>query len=279
MCKVLEETPGALALGPFIEAEERGAPLLEIRRIEKGRNLTIRFLIEAPARSGQWGGISTIIINTLFLILFTLLFSVPIGVFAAIYMVEYAKQGRLMGVLRMGTETLAGIPSIVFGLFGHLFFVRILGFGIGFLSSTLTVTLMILPTLIRTAEEALKAVPLSFREGSLALGATKLQTTLRVTLPAAYPGILTGIILSLGRTVGETAVLLYTLGSSYELVRGPSSSARVLSLHLYMLFSEALSFERAFATGAVLVFIILIVNYATTRIISRKIAYSGKTQT
>lgn len=275
-CDRLKTTRGAVGLCFYDRAQERELLIVDMLRHETGWNLDIPFLLEAPARSGAWGGISTIIINTLVLIVFTLLFSTPIGVFAAIYLVEYPKQGRLMSVLRMGTETLAGIPSIVFGLFGNIFFVNMLGMGIGFISSTLTVTMMILPTIVRTSEEALKSVPMSYREGSLALGATKLQTIFKVVVPAAIPGILTGIILGVGRVVGETAVLLYTLGSNYELVRGPSSSARVLSLHLYFLFSEAISFERAFATGAILIFIILIVNFATTRLISRVNRMSGR---
>jgi len=266
---------GAAGLCYYDEALEADLMTLEVSRREVRGNLTIPFLIEAPARSGKWGGISTIIINTVFLIIFTLLFAAPVGVLAAIYLVEYAKQGPLVSVLRMGTETLAGVPSIIFGLFGNIFFVNMLGMGIGFISSTLTVTMMILPTIIRTSEEALKSVPMPFREGSLALGATKLQTIFKVVLPAAIPGILTGLILGLGRVVGETAVLLYTLGSNYELVRGASSSARVLSLHLYFLFSEAISFDRAFATGAILIFIVLLVNYSTTKLISRAGRMSG----
>ncbi len=266
---------GAIALVPYSLAARNDLQILDVLRRERGPNLSLDFLFKPPARSGQWGGISYIIVNTFFLILFTLLISTPVGVAAAIYLVEYAKQGRLVSVLRMGTETLAGVPSIIFGLFGNIFFVQILGLGIGFISSTLTVTLMILPTMVRTTEEALKAVPMTYREGSLALGATKLQTIFKVVLPAASPGILTGIILSVGRTVGETAVLLYTLGSSYELVRGPSSSARVLSLHLYLLFSEAISFERAFATAAVLIFIILAANITTTRLVGRMNRLTG----
>ena len=266
---LIRNTEGAAALGSYGSLEAGALDYIPVLRNEKGWNLTWHFIFEAPARSGQWGGISYIIINTFFLILFTILFSTPVGIMAAIFLVEYARQGRLMRILRMGTETLAGIPSIVFGLFGFIFFVQICGFGIGFISSTLTITLMVLPTIIRTSEEALKSVPQSFREGSLALGATKLQTILKVVLPAASPGILTGIILAIGRTVGETAVLIYTLGSNYDLVRGPTSSARVLSLHLYMLFSEALSFDRTFATGAILVIIVLITNLSTTRIIKR----------
>ena len=264
--RTLKDTDGAIGVVLSKDIAEKELAHVEVQRRERGLNLTLRFLLEPPARSGKWGGISTIIINTLFLIILTLVFSTPIGIAAAVYLVEYAKQGRMVKVLRMGTETLAGIPSIIFGLFGHIIFVRVLGLGIGFISATLTVTLMILPTIIRTTEEALKAVPDSYREGSLALGTTKLQTIWKVVIPAAIPGILTGVILAIGRVVGETAVLLYTLGSSYNLVNSLTSSARVLSLHLYLLFSEAISFERAFATGAILVFIIIIVNFATTRL-------------
>ncbi|OQY34074.1 MAG: phosphate ABC transporter, permease protein PstA [Spirochaetaceae bacterium 4572_59] len=260
-------TNGAVALGHYSSIESEGLSFIPVLRHETGWNLTWHFIFESPARSGQWGGVSYIILNTFFLILFTIIFSTPVGIMAAIYLVEYTNQGRLMRILRMGTETLAGIPSIVFGLFGFIFFVQICGLGIGFISSTLTITLMVLPTIIRSSEEALKSVPQSFREGSLALGASKLQTIIKVVLPAASPGILTGIILAIGRTVGETAVLIYTLGSNYDLVTGPSSSARVLSLHLYMLFSEALSFDRTFATGAILVILVLITNLSTTWIV------------
>lgn len=272
----LESTPGAVGITYWSSLGDFDRTVVSFTRREVRRNLDWHFLVEEPARSGKWGGISTIIINTFFLIIFTLLFSTPIGVLGAIYMVEYAKQNRMMRILRLGTETLAGIPSIVFGLFGFIFFVDMLGMGIGFISATLTVTMMVLPTIIRTSEEALKSVPLSFREGSLSLGATKFQTIMKVVLPAATPGILTGIILAVGRTVGETAVLIYTLGSNYELVRGPSSSARVLSLHLYSLFSEAISFDRSFATGAILIFIILLVNYSTTSLIGQLNRKAGK---
>ena len=274
--QTLSGTSGGIGMTVYKEAVSSDFKILPVERRERGLNLTLRFLFKPPARSGKWGGISYIIINTLLLIVLTLVFSTPIGIAAAVYLVEYAKQGRFVRILRMGSETLAGVPSIVFGLFGHILFVRILGFGIGFISATLAVTLMILPTIVRTTEEALKAVPMDYREGSLALGATKLQTIWKVVLPAASPGILTGVILAVGRTVGETAVLLYTLGSSYSLVDSLTSSARVLSLHLYLMFSEAISFERAFATGAVLVFIILLVNFATTRLIGRMNKMAGK---
>ncbi len=269
----LAETPGAYALLPYSLVSSRGLQSLSVDRRERGWNLNWRFIFEPPARSGQWGGISYIIVNTFVLLLFTLLFATPVGILAALYMVEYTKDGPLLRLMRAGTETLAGIPSIIFGLFGLVFFVQILGLGIGFASATLTVTLMILPIIIRTTEESLRALPDSLREGSLALGATRLETSFKVVLPAASRGILAGTVLALGRTVGETAVLLYTLGSNYDLVSGPSSSARVLSLHLYMLFSEALSMERTFATGAVLIMIILFTNLLTAgglRILRKK---------
>ncbi len=267
--KVISTKKGAIGLCFYPDAKKSNLTLIDVESREKGVNLTLSFLLEAPAHSGQWGGIFPVIINTILLIIFTLLFSTPIGIGAAVFLVEYAKQGRLVSILRMGTETLAGIPSIIFGLFGHIFFVQVLNLGIGFLSGTLTVTIMILPTIIRTTEESLKSVPITYKEGSLALGATKLQTVFKVIVPAASPGILTGIILAIGRTAGETAVLLYTLGSSYGLVRNLTSSARVLSLHLYLLFSEAVSFEKAFATGAVLIILILIVNFTLTSLVGK----------
>lgn len=267
--QAIETTPGAVGLVLYKDIKTYDLQVLDIIRHEVSQNLTWHYIIESPARSGAWGGISTIIINTFVLILFTLLFSSPIGIMAAIYLIEYATEGRLIKILRLGTETLAGIPSIVFGLFGYIFFVDILNLGIGFISATLTITLMILPTIVRTSEEALKSVPNSYREGSLALGATKLTTIYKVVLPAASPGILSGVILAVGRVIGETAVLIYTLGSNYELVRGPTSSARVLSLHIYNLFSEAISFERSFATATVLIFMILLVNFGTNKLITR----------
>jgi phosphate transport system permease protein len=233
------------------------------------RNLTLSYFLEEPRRAGRVGGVSTIILNTVLMILLTLVVTTPIGVGAAIYLTEYTRQGRLIGILRFGTETLAGIPSIIFGLFGFIVFVTILRLGIGLLSGTLTITIMLLPTIIRTAEEAIKSVPMSLREGSLALGATRWQTTVRVVVPAASPGILTGVILAVGRGVGETAALLFTMGTDYRLVDGLRSSARVLSVHLYYLLKEGISFEKAFATGTILVIIVLIVNIVTTRLIGR----------
>ncbi len=272
----MSHNPGAVGLVNYTGYVPSDAyDTVTVQRRERGLNLDFWFLIEKPAE-GDAGGISYFIVNTLLMIFMTLIFSAPVGILAAIYLVEYAKQGPLVQVLRMGTETLAGIPSIVFGLFGRIFFVNILGMGIGFISSTLTVTLMILPTLVRTSEEAIKSVPPILREGSMGLGATKWQTIFRVVLPAASQGILTGVILAVGRVAGETAVLLYTLGSSYDLIRNLHSPARVLSLHLYLLFSEAISFDRAFATGTVLVVIVLITNLLTRSLIRKNQKMVGR---
>ena len=272
----MSRNPGAVGLVDYTGYVPSDAyETVTVQRRERGLNLDLWFLIERPSE-GDAGGISYFIINTLLMIIMTLIFSAPVGILAAVYLVEYARQGPLVQVLRMGTETLAGIPSIVFGLFGRIFFVNILGMGIGFISSTLTVTLMILPTLVRTSEEAIKAVQPILREGSMGLGATKWQTIYRVVLPAASQGILTGVILAVGRVAGETAVLLYTLGSSYDLVRNLHSPARVLSLHLYLLFSEAISFDRAFATGTVLVLIVLGTNLLTRRLIRKNQTMAGR---
>lgn len=272
----LKNEAGAIGFLPYLDAGAQGIPIVRSERIEKGGNLSLNFIIEPPKLSGKVGGISTIIINTVYMIVLTLLFSVPIGVAAAVYLVEYAKQGRFVQILRLGTETLAGIPSIIFGLFGMIFFVNTLKMGIGLLSGTLTLTLMILPTIIRTSEEALKTVPVGYREGSLALGATKLQTIVRVVLPAATPGILTGIILGIGRSVGESAALLFTMGSNYDLAHSLSASTRVLAVHLYLIIAEGTSFDRAFATATILIFIVLIVNLVTTRLIGQVNRMAGK---
>ncbi len=264
---VVSATPGALAICGWRDA----APgrFLEVRAREVKRNLTLSYIVEQPRRAGKVGGVSTIILNTVFMIALTLLFITPIGVGAALYLTEYTRQGRLVSILRFASETLAGIPSIIFGLFGFIVFVTILRLGIGLLSGTLTLTIMLLPTIIRTSEEAIRGVPVSLRAGSLALGATKWQTTIRVVVPAASPGILTGVILAIGRAVGETAALLFTMGTDYRLVTGLRSSARGLSVHLFYLLKEGISFDRAFATGTILVVIVVIVNLATTRLIGR----------
>jgi phosphate transport system permease protein len=262
-------TPGAVGVCSWAEAQQSSQLVLVNQRREISRNISLSFFITEPRRAGRVGGVSTIIINTVLTLVLTLAFSTPIGVAAAIYLTEYTRQGRLVSVLRFGVETLAGIPSIIFGLFGFIVFVTILRLGIGLLSGTLTLTMMVLPTIILTSEEAIKSVPTALREGSLAVGATKWQTTVRVVLRCASPGILTGIILALGRTAGEAAALLFTMGTDYRLADSLRSSARSLAVHLYLLVKEGTSFDKAFATATVLVIIVLAVNFATTQLIGR----------
>lgn len=201
------------------------------------------------------------IVNTLTMTAFTLLLAVPVGICAAIYLVEYAKRGnKMVSVIRVTTETLAGIPSIVFGLFGYLIFVIALHFNLSMISGALTLAIMILPTIMRTTEEALKSVPDSYREGSFGLGAGRLRTVFRVVLPSAVPGILAGVILAIGRIVGETAALIYTSGTVAGIPDSLMNSGRTLSVHMYALLSEGLYTEQAYATAVVLLFMVLLIN-------------------
>jgi len=275
LAQFLARNLGSIGFAYYNDALMYEMHVVNIERRETELNLDAAFILEEPRRAGRVGGISTIILNTLFMIFLTLLLAGPIGVAAAVYLTEYARQNRINEILRFGTETLAGVPSIIFGLFGFILFVMYLDIGVGLFSGTLTITFMILPTIIRAAEEAIKSVPQSMRESSLALGATKWQTVTRVVVPAAIPGIMTGLILAIGRAVGETAALLFTMGSDYRLARDFLSSARVLSVHLYILVREGISFERAFATGTILIIIILLINFATNKLIGRMARMHG----
>ena len=197
------------------------------------------------------------IINTITMVLMTLLIAVPFGIGSAIYLTEYAKRGnKVVPVIRMTTETLSGIPSIVYGLFGYMAFVRWLDWGYSLMAGIITLAIMILPLIMRTTEEALLAVPDSYREGSYGLGAGRLRTIFRVVLPSAMPGILSGVILGVGRIVGETAALIYTAGSVTGVPDSLMSSGRTLAVHMYALLSEGLYTDEAYATAVVLVFII-----------------------
>ena len=216
------------------------------------------------------------IINTVTMTLLSLALAVPIGVFSAIYLAEYAKRGNpLVKVVRVTTETLAGIPSIVYGLFGYLIFVIACHFGLSMLSGALTLAIMILPTMMRTTEEALLSVPDSFREGSFGLGAGRLRTVFRVVLPSAVPGILSGIILSIGRIVGETAALIYTSGTVAGIPQDLMHSGRTLSIHMYALLSEGLYMEEAYATAVVLLVMVLFINMLSGLIAKRLSAKKG----
>lgn len=229
--------------------------------------ISFEFLIDSPRKMGAKGGIYPSIIGTIYFIAVTLIIAVPIGVGGAIYLNEYTKEGRITSIIRFGTEALAGIPSIIFGLFGFAFFVILwkpLTGGWSLLSGSLTGAIMVLPTIIRTSEEALKTVPMTYREGSLALGATQWQTISKVVLPAAFPGILTGIILAIGRVVGETAALLLTLGGTLLMPNSLFDGARTMSMHLYMVAMETGAMDMAFGTAVVLIVTIFLINTAAS---------------
>ncbi len=201
------------------------------------------------------------IINTLVMIVLVLLLSVPFGVGAAIYLVEYAKRGnKLVKLVRITAETLSGIPSIVYGLFGFLMFVVALHMGNSMLAGALTLAIMVLPTILRTTEEALKAVPDSFREGSFGLGAGRLRTVFRIVLPSAVPGIFSGVILAIGRVVGETAALIFTSGTVTGVAGGLLESGRTLAIHMYCLLNEGLYTKEAYATAVVLLVLVIGIN-------------------
>ena len=209
-------------------------------------------------------GIKTMIVSTLLLVVTTLVIVTPIGICAAIYLNEYAKKGRMLNIGRFATESLAGIPSILYGLFGYAMFVVFFGLKYSILSGALTLAVMCLPVVVRNTEEALSSVPDSYREGSLALGAGKLRTIVKVVLPNAMNGILTSVILSIGRIVGETAAIIYTMGSSVSMPDGIMSAGRSLSVHLYFLAKEGISFDSAFAVAVVLVVVVAIINQLAT---------------
>lgn len=210
------------------------------------------------------------LLDTIIMVLLALFLATPLGVFAAIYLVEYAQRGnKLVSAVRVTADTLSGIPSIVYGLFGMLFFVIYLKLGYSLLAGACTVAIMILPLIMRTTEEALKSVPDSYREGAYGLGAGKLRTVFTIVLPSAIPGILAGIILSIGRIVGETAALIYTAGTVAALPENVFSSGRTLAVHMYVLASEGLYMKQAYATAVVLVVIVIAINWLSSRLARR----------
>ena len=212
------------------------------------------------------------LINTVIMTLLSLLIAVPFGIFAAIFLVEYAKRGnKFVEVIRLTTETLQGIPSIVYGLFGMLFFVTYLKWGYSILAGAATLAIMVLPLVMRTTEEALLAVSDSYREASFGVGAGKLRTVFKIVLPAAMPGILSGVILAIGRIVGETAALIYTAGTVAEVSKGLLSSGRTLAIHMYVLSSEGLYTNQAYATAVVLLIFVLIINFMSS-LVAKKFA-------
>lgn len=210
------------------------------------------------------------IINTLEMTFFALLIAVPFGIGSAIYLVEYAKRGnKLVEVVRITTETLTGIPSIVYGLFGMLFFVNKLQWRLSIMAGACTLAIMVLPVIMRTTEEALLAVPDSYREGSFGLGAGKLRTVFQIVLPSAIPGILSGVILAVGRIVGETAALIYTAGTVAGIATDLFSSGRTLAIHMYCLSSEGMHIDQAYATAVVLLIVVIFINLLSSKIAKR----------
>lgn len=222
--------------------------------------INISFLLDSPRMSGAEGGIFNAIVGTLCLVAIALITAVPIGVGAAIFLIEYATDNPVTRVITFGVECLAGIPSIVIGLFGYAFLVVYLGLGFSILSGGLSLMFMILPWTIRASEEAIKTVSMELKEGSLALGATKWQTIMQIVIPGALPGITTGVILGTGKAIGETAVIMYTAGSSLLLPHSISDPVRALPYHLYILVSEGISEDMAYGSAVVLLVMILIIN-------------------
>jgi len=221
----------------------------------------LRFSLFAWKYNSENVSLVPALINTLIMTFLSLLIAAPLGIFAAIYLVEYAKRGnKLVDIIRITAETLSGIPSIVYGLFGLLFFVTALGWGLSLIAGAFTLAIMILPLIMRTTEEALKATPDQYREGSFGLGAGRLRTVFQVVLPSAMPGILAGIILSVGRIVGETAALIYTAGTVAQIPSSLTDSVRTLSVHMYALSSEGLHINETYATAVVLIVLVIGIN-------------------
>ena len=235
-------------------------------------HVTWSFLTESPRSMGREGGILPMIVGTLWVAALAVVIAAPAGVATAIYLTEYTREGRLTAVIRFGADCLAGIPSIIFGLFGFVFFVITLGMGLSIVSGALTLALMVLPTIIRTTEEAIRAVPPSYRDASYGLGSTRWQMVTQVVLRSALPGIGTGIVLSIGRSVSETAAVMLTAGSALGLPHTAFDSSRTLALHFYILSREGISMTNAFATASVLIIAILAINLAAYGLMRRFVA-------
>jgi phosphate transport system permease protein len=235
--------------------------------------LHLRFFLDSPKEMGREGGIFPTIIGTFALTAVAIFFATPLGVGTAIFLREYTGESRISHIIRFGTDCLAGVPSIIFGLFGFVFFVIYLNMGWSILSGGLTLAAMILPTIISTTEEAIKAIPHSYREVSYSLGGTKWQTVAHAVLPNALPGIFTGIILSVGRSIGETAAVILTAGSSLIMPTSLFSPIRTMSVHFYILAREGISMEMAYGTGAALILLVLFINTVANGLLNRYIRH------
>jgi phosphate transport system permease protein len=229
------------------------------------------FLTSEPVDMGRHGGIVSTIVATAYITLLAILLASPLGVGTAIYLTEYTREGWATRLIRFGSECLAGVPSIILGLFGFVLFVLKLGFGWSVLSGALTLAIMVLPIIIRTSEEAIKAVPRDYRLACYSLGLSQWQTVTRIVLPSALPGITTGIMLSVGRSLGETAVLLFTAGAALRTPVSLFDSGRTMAVHFYILAREGISMPNAYGTAAVLVISILLINVAAYTLMQRLI--------
>jgi phosphate transport system permease protein len=230
------------------------------------------FLFSRSSDMGRHGGILQTLVGTVILPAVAIAVALPLGIGTAVYLAEYTRESRVTAVIRFATDCLAGIPSIIFGLFGFIFFVITLRWGWSALSGGFTLAIMVLPTIIRTSEEAIRSVPYSYREVSLSLGATRWETVLKVVLPNAAPGIVTGVMLSVGRAVGETAAVIYTAGSALNIPASLFEPVRTMAVHFYILAREGISTEKAYATAAVLVISILAINLVTYWAMNRFLA-------
>ncbi|MGZ3535716.1 MAG: phosphate ABC transporter permease PstA [Thermodesulfobacteriota bacterium] len=235
--------------------------------------LHFQFFLDSPKEMGREGGIFPTIVGTAALTAVAIIVGAPLGVGTAVFLREYTRESRISRVIRFGTDCLAGVPSIIFGLFGFVFFVIRLNMGWSILSGGLTLAAMILPTVISTAEESIRAIPYSYREVSYSLGGTRWQTVTRVVLPSALPGIFTGILLSVGRSIGETAAIILTAGSSLVMPTSLFSPIRTMSVHFYILAREGISMRMAYGTGAALILLVLMINIMAQWLINRYIRH------
>lgn len=233
------------------------------------KHISWSFLTEPILDMGREGGILPAIVGTIMMVFVAVGIAAPLGIASAIYLAEYTREGKVTQVIRFGINCLAGVPSIIFGLFGFILFVVMLGFGWSILSGGLSLAAMILPTIIRTAEEALRAVPQSYRDVAASLGASRWQVVTRSVLPYALPGILTGVILGIGRSIEETAVVIFTAGSAVQMPTSLFDSARTMAVHFYILAREGISNDMAYATAAVLICTILIINISAYTMMHR----------
>ena len=234
--------------------------------------INLDFLTQIPRDGGASGGILSPIVGTLMVTAVAVVIAIPFGIGTAFYLAEYTREGIFTRIIRFSADALAGIPSIVYGLFGYIFFVSIMGLGLSILSGGLTLAFMILPTLIRTAEEAIKAVPKAYRETSFSLGATKWQTIKNAVFPSALRGIVNGVILSVGRCIAETAAVILTAGSVLNMPTGLDSSTRTMAAHFYLVASEGISMEKAFGTAALLIILIFFINIVANALVNKLVA-------